>query len=406
MSCFLKRTWAEVSLDKITDNFRAIRTYIRPECKILACVKADAYGHGAPAVARELEAAGADYMGVSNLEEAMQLRRSGIRAPILILGYTPVDSVRELIGQRITQTVFGREYAAQLSQAAVEAGGHVTVHIKIDTGMSRIGFVMHGEADERECVDGVVEAASLPGLTVEGIFTHFAVSDEPENPFTRTQFERFMRVVEGSQARGVRFAIRHCCNSAGLLNFPEMQLDMVRPGIILYGLTPAVGMPVPISLQPAMELKTVLFQKKELTPDTPVSYGMIYRTPGKRTVGTLPIGYADGFTRILSNRAEVLIAGRRARIVGRVCMDQCMADITDIPDAKENSIVTVIGRDGDEAVTTEEVAEKMGTVNYEIVCLIGKRVPRVFYRGGKNVGQLNYILPQPDGEHPLPDFVS
>ena len=393
MRDFLKRTWAEVDLDAITANLKAIRAYIRPGCRLLATVKADAYGHGAPEVAREMEREGADYFGVSNLEEALQLRHSGIRRPVLILGYTPAASAGELIGQRITQTVFSEEYARSLSEAAVRAGGRVRVHLKIDTGMSRIGFVMHGSADEKACAGAMVRAAALPGLEVEGVFTHFAVSDEPENPFTRVQFDRFMRAVSLCGQQGVHFAIRHCCNSAGLLNFPDMQLDMVRPGIILYGLTPAEGMPLSIRLTPAMSLKTVLFQQKTLGPDTPVSYGMIYRTPAERVLGTLPIGYADGFTRNLSGRAEVLVRGRRARIVGRGCMDQCMEDITGIPDVPGECEVTIIGRDGKDCITTEEFAGWAGTINYEVVCLIGKRVPRVFYRGGQKVGLLDYILP-------------
>ena len=393
MRDFLKRTWAEIDLDAVTDNFRAIRSFVRPGCRMLVTVKADAYGHGAPEIAREFENAGADYFGVSNLEEAMQLRGSGIRRPILILGYTPASSAGTLISQQITQTVFGTEYARALSDEAVRAGGRVKVHLAVDTGMSRIGFVIHGEADEAACADAMAPPAALPGLATGGVFTPIAVSDEPDNPFTRGQYGRFTRAIELCGERGVHFAIRHCCNSAGLLNFPDMQLDMVRPGIILYGLTPAAGMPMPIRLKPAMALKSVLFQTKILTADTPVSYGMIYRTPAARTLGTVPIGYADGFCRCLSNRADVLVAGHRARIVGRVCMDQCMADVTEISDARTGSEVTVIGRDGGEEITAEEFAAWNGTINYEVVCLIGKRVPRVFYKDGKKAGVRDYILP-------------
>jgi alanine racemase len=392
MSVFLKRTWAEVDLDKISCNFNSIKAYVAKGCRVMAVVKADAYGHGAPYAAKELDAAGADMFGVSNIEEALQLRRCGIEKPVLILGYTPPESAGELIAHNFTQTVFSADYAASLSLAAVGAGGIIRIHIKIDTGMSRIGFLFNGQADDG-CIAGAVAAAAQPGLEVEGVFTHFAVSDEPENPFTQVQFGRFMRAVGLIESAGVRFKIKHCCNSAGLLNFPGMQLDMVRPGIILYGLTPAKGMPLPIRLEPAMELKTVIFQIKTLEEGTPVSYGMKYVTPGRRIVGTLPIGYADGFARSLSNSAEVLINGRRAVIVGRVCMDQCMADITEIDGVSENSVVTVIGRDGGESIAMEEIADRMGTINYEAACLIGKRVPRVFFRNGENIGFQNYILP-------------
>jgi alanine racemase len=358
----------------------------------MAVVKADAYGHGAPYASKELDATGADMFGVSNIEEAVQLRRCGITKPILILGYTPPESADELITHEFTQTVFSPEYAVKLSNAAQAVMGRIKVHIKLDTGMSRIGFLFNGREDAK-CVDDVVAASDLPGLETEGVFTHFAVADEPENSFTKVQFERFMRAVGLIEGRGVRFKIKHCCNSAGLLNFPEMQLDMVRPGIILYGLTPAAGMPLPIKLEPAMELKTVIFQIKTLDPGTAVSYGMRYVTPSARVVGTMPIGYADGFARSLSNRADVLIGGKRAQIIGRVCMDQCLADITDIDGVCEDSVVTVIGRDGDEAVTMEETAGLMGTINYETACLIGKRVPRVFFKNGENIGMQNYILP-------------
>jgi alanine racemase len=392
MSGLLKRTWAEVDLDKISQNFLSIRSYVKKGCKVMAVVKADAYGHGAPYASKELDAAGADMFGVSNIEEAVQLRRCGITKPILILGYTPPESASELITHKFTQTVFSTEYAVKLSNAAQAAMGRIKVHIKLDTGMSRVGFLFNGKQDA-DCVNAVLAAAALPGLEAEGVFTHFAVADEPENSFTKVQFERFMRAVGLIEGRGVRFKIKHCCNSAGLLNYPKMQLDMVRPGIILYGLTPAAGMPLPIKLEPAMELKTVIFQIKTLDPGTAVSYGMRYVTPSARVVGTMPIGYADGFARSLSNRADVLIGGKRAQIIGRVCMDQCLADITDIDGVCEDSVVTVIGRDGDEAVTMEETAGLMGTINYETACLIGKRVPRVFFKNGENIGMQNYILP-------------
>ncbi|MFT8888294.1 MAG: alanine racemase [Ethanoligenens sp.] len=393
MSDFLKRTWAEVDLDKIEKNYRAIRAYVNPRSKIMTVVKADGYGHGASFAAKTFDEAGADWFAVSNIEEAEQLRLSGIQKPILILGYTPPEFAAELIAKQITQTLFSLDYAQQLSAAAVQAGGTVDVHLKLDTGMSRIGFLYHGEEDTSALLQDACGAAKLPGLRIGGVFTHFAVSDEPGNPFTALQFSRFIHAIELLEEKGVHFALRHCCNSAGLLNYPDMQLDMVRPGIILYGLTPAVGMPLPIQLYPAMSLKTTLFQTKMLAADTPVSYGMTYRTPSERRLGTLPIGYADGYPRSLSGKADVLIRGKRARIVGRVCMDQCMADITDIPEAESGDEVTVIGCDGTQAIPMEEIAAHMGTINYETACLIGKRVPRVFFKGGRQVGQLNYILP-------------
>lgn len=393
MSDLLKRTWAEVDLDKLLENYRAIRAYVSPKSKMMTIVKADGYGHGATFVAKVFEEAGADWFGVSNLEEAQQLRLSGIEKPILILGYTPPEYAGVLIEKKITQALFSLEYARSLSAAAEQAGGAVDVHLKVDTGMSRIGFLFHEEKEEPSFLEEVCAAAALPGLHVGGAFTHFAVSDEPGNPFTQMQFGRFTRAIGLLKEKGVRLPLCHCCNSAGLLNDPEMHLDMVRPGIILYGLTPAVGMPLPIPLLPVMSLKTTLFQIKTLSPDTPISYGMIYRTPSERRVGTLPIGYADGYPRILSGKADVLIRGKRARVIGRVCMDQCMVDLTDIPEAQSGDEVTVIGSDGGETVSMDEIAAHMGTINYETACLISKRVPRVFFQGGKQVGRLDYILP-------------
>lgn len=393
MSCFLKRTWAEVDADCIAFNYHAIRNYIHEGCKFMAIVKADAYGHGAPFVAGEFEALGADYFGVSNMEEALQLRNSGIKKPILILGYTPSEYAGEMISKNITQTVLDLQYAKELSKAAQSAGGTLKTHIKIDTGMSRIGFLYHDAENNSGSVNEILEVSSLPALDLEGIFTHFAVSDEPEKEFTKIQFARFMDVIEKLSQKGLNFRLRHCCNSAGLLNFPEMQLDMVRPGIILYGMTPSEGMPLPIELKPTMALKTVISQVKTLAGGTAISYGMKYVTDGEKRVATLPVGYADGFARCLSNRADVLICGKRARIIGRVCMDQCMIDVSEIDEAAENKVVTVIGRDGGDTVSMEEIAGFMGTINYETACLIGKRVPRVFYKDGKIVGTQNYILP-------------
>ncbi len=393
MSELLKRTWAEVDLDKILKNYQAIRTYVRPQSKLMAIVKADAYGHGAPIIAKEFDAAGADWFGVSNIEEAEQIRNIGIQKPILILGFTPVQFAGKLIEQNITQSVFSKEYAKELNSAAQKAGGKVKIHIKLDTGMSRIGFVYHGEDDAEALVADVCAAAKLSNLVVDGVFTHFAVSDEPGNPYTQTQFDRFMRAIALLEKEGVHFPLRHCCNSAGLLNYPEMQLDMVRPGIILYGMTPSLGMPLPIKLLPTMKLKSVLFQEKWLAAGTPVSYGMTYKTPTRRRLGTLPIGYADGFVRALADKEDVLIRGKRARIVGRVCMDQCMADITEIQKVQSGDEVTIIGQDGEDEIPVEEIASNMNTINYEVTCLIGKRVPRVFFKGGEQVASLNYFLP-------------
>lgn len=393
MTEYLKRTWARVDLDAIAANYRAIRSYVRPGCKLMAIVKADAYGHGVSYVAKELDADGADWFGVSNLEEAMQLRATVPEKPVLILGPTPASRAGDLIRFHITQTVPELGYARALSEEALKAGGRVNVHIKLDTGMGRIGFLYDEASHSPGALDEAAEAAKLPGLYVTGAFTHFAVSDEPQCDYTREQFALFTDACDRLEARGVHIELRHCCNSAGLLNFPEMQLDMVRPGIILYGLTPNMGMPLPIELAPAMELKSMITQVKTLGAGVPLSYGLKYRTTRPTTVATIPIGYADGFARSLTNNDEVLVGGRRAGVIGRVCMDQCMADVTGIPDVTAGMVATIVGRDGDGFVSMEELAAHMGTINYEAICLIGKRVPRIYYQDGHEVGILNYIMP-------------
>ena len=391
MSEFLKRTWAEIHLDRLQGNFQAIQASLAPGSQAMAVVKADGYGHGAAAAAKALRQAGAAWFGVSNLEEAVQLRRAGIDGDILILSFTPPEEAGRLAEFAVTQTVLSRPYAEELDAAAQAAGVRVRVHLKVDTGMSRVGFLYHREGDEA-VLDDMAAACRLPHLTAEGIFTHFASADEDEDGgFTRRQFALFMDAVRRLEKRGVSFALRHCCNSAATLRYPEMHLDMVRPGIILYGLSPAPWMEGMLPLDPVMELKTTVSMIKDLPADTPVSYGRIYTTGEARRVATVPIGYADGYPRVLSNRADMLLAGRRVRVVGRVCMDQCMLDVTGL-DVRESMVATVFGRDGEAFLPVEELADHMGTINYEVVCQISKRVPRLFVRDGQVVGQLNYIV--------------
>ena len=363
MSEFLKRTWAEIHLDRLQGNFQAIQASLAPGSQAMAVVKADGYGHGAAAAAKALREAGAAWFGVSNLEEAVQLRRAGIDGDILILSFTPPEEAGRLAEFAVTQTVLSRPYAEELDAAAQAAGVRVRVHLKVDTGMSRVGFLYHREGDEA-VLDDMAAACRLPHLTAEGIFTHFASADEEEDGgFTRRQFALFMDAVRRLEKRGVSFALRHCCNSAATLRYPEMHLDMVRPGIILYGLSPAPWMEGMLPLDPVMELKTTVSMIKDLPADTPVSYGRIYTT-----------GEA-----------------RRVRVVGRVCMDQCMLDVTGL-DVRESMVATVFGRDGEAFLPVEELADHMGTINYEVVCQISKRVPRLFVRDGQVVGQLNYIV--------------
>ena len=395
MHHFLKRTWADINMDAIDHNFRAIRNALKPGVKMCCVVKADAYGHGAPMVAREYQRLGADWFAVSNLEEAIQLRRCAITRPILILGYTPPQNAEELSELNISQTVLSLDYARQLSRYAQEANVTVNIHLKVDTGMSRIGFLYQNPERDGASLDEMETAARLPGLAPEGIFTHFAVSDDgdPGENFTLAQYDCFRKAVEAMEARGLHFAVRHCANSGAVLDYPELQLDMVRPGIILYGMEPSESIRHPLDLQPAMELKTVISQKKEIPAGATVSYGRTFTASQGTVVATVPIGYADGYPRHFSGKAQMLVWGKRAPIIGRVCMDQLMLDVTDIPGVEEGDVVTVFGRDGEAFLPVDELAALNDTIHYEMVCLVGKRVPRIYWKHGKQIGELNYICP-------------
>ena len=395
VSDFLKRTWAEIDLDALQDNYRAIAASLSGNSRVMAVVKADAYGHGAGMVARSLQEAGASWFGVSNLDEAMQIRSAGITEPILIFAYTPPSEAASLARLGISQTVLNGEYARELDAAAAAAGVTVRIHVKIDTGMSRVGLPYHSEAEDRDTLIEIEAVKALPHLVMEGAFTHFASADEEDDGgYTRLQYTRFMEALALLEQRGVVFPLRHCCNSAGVLRYPEMHLDLVRPGIILYGLAPAPWMEGMLPLRPAMQLKTVVSMVKTVPAGTPVSYGRTFVTKRETRLATVPVGYADGYARTLSNRAHMLLCGREAPVVGRVCMDQCMLDVTAIPEAAEGMTVTAFGRDGDAFLPVGEIAALGGTIHYETICLIGKRVPRVFRQNGEIAGRLNYILPE------------
>lgn len=395
MTDFLKRTWAEINLNAIRHNYQAIRSAVHKPTKICWVVKADGYGHGATFIARELERMGADWFAVSNLEEAIQLRRSGIQTPLLILGYTPPSMADRLCELHISQTVFSLPYAAELSAQCSRLNMALPIHVKLDTGMSRLGFVYQDPALDHAAIDQIEQVCQMPGLLPEGIFTHFAVSDEGEDgqPFTMAQFHQFLHAVEQLEARGIVFPLRHCANSGATLDYPETHLDMVRPGIIAYGLLPSQKIRHPLPLMPAMELKTIISMLKTVGPHTPVSYGSCFVTQRETSLATVPIGYADGYPRILHGKADMLVCGKRAPVVGRVCMDQLILDVTEIPQARVGMTVTIFGRDGNAVISVDELAALNQTIPYEMVCIVGKRVPRIYLRDGKPVGQLNYICP-------------
>ncbi len=388
---YLRRTWATVNLNNLDYNIREIQRMVKPGCEIMGVVKADAYGHGDAMVAKRLVANGINWFGVSNIEEALSLREKGINKDILIFGDTPYSLAKVLAAQHITQTVYSAEYARQLSQAAQEQGVVVDVHIKVDTGMGRIGFLCYD--DIPAAADAVEAAVLLPSLNATGIFTHFSCADEvsqSSKDYTHLQYDRFIKVCDLLKARGITFRHRHCCNSGGVVCYPEMHLDMVRPGIILYGHTPSAEIADRIHFKPLMELKSVVSLVKEVDESRSISYGRIYTTPKARTLATVCLGYADGYTRSLSGRANMVVNGSLARVVGRVCMDQVVLDVTGI-DVKPGDVVTVFGSDGQNTVTVEELAELTGSFNYEMICLVGRRVPRVYLEDGSEIAVVDYI---------------
>lgn len=376
----LRRTWAEIDLDALAHNYRRARELAGPGVRYLGVVKADAYGHGAVQIAARLEELGADYLAVSSLDEARELRRGGINAPILILGHTPPEMVPELIRYRITQAVSAQAKAEEYSAAASGCGGMLKVHIKVDTGMSRLGFLVRGGHFDGG-VNAIAASCALPGLEAEGIFTHFAVSDEDDadsESYTREQFALFTRVLDALAERGQTFAIRHCANSGALARYPEMYLDMVRPGISLYGVGADAAR---LDLRPVMALKSCVSTIKTFDPDTDISYGRTYHTAGKTRIGVLPIGYADGLFRGLSNRLSVVTDQGPAPIRGRICMDMTMVDLTGLPDVRVGSEVELFGP----RQSVDRLAQLLDTIPHELLCAVSKRVPRVYLRDGQVV---------------------
>ncbi len=382
------RVYAEIDLDAIVSNMEAMHRITAKDTKIMAVVKADGYGHGAVAVAHAIDRLPYLYgYAVATFEESLILRECGLEKPILILGYVFPDQYEELILADIRPTVFTLEMAQELSEAAERLGRDCRIHFAVDTGMSRIGYQVTEDA-----ADEMARIAALPHIVVEGIFTHFATADEPEKEKTYAQLARYREMTGMMEERGVSIPLHHCSNSAGIIDIPEANLDLVRAGIILYGLWPSPDVNMSrLALKPAMSLVTHVAYVKELPAGREISYGGTYRTSEPRMIATIPVGYADGYARGLSGKGDVLIHGKRAPIRGRVCMDQFMVDVTEIPDVKCGDKVVLIGRDGDEQITMEELGERSGRFNYEFVCDIGKRVPRIFRKEGRITGTRDFF---------------
>ena len=371
------RTWAEIHMDRLEHNYRTLRAPLAPGVKFLGVVKANAYGHGAVPVAYKLQELGADYLAVACLSEAIELREVGISLPILILGYTDPSFTEELIHYGITQCLYNAELAEGFSAAAVKAGGTLKVHLKADTGMSRLGFL----ANESGCADaaaGIAAAARLPGLEPEGLFMHFSDADTcPE--YSEMQIARYGALCEELESKwGLTFPIRHCAASAATFFYPEAHFNMVRPGIVLYGHHPDKTTVDCADLQPVMEVKSRVASVKAMPKGTCVSYGRTYTLERDSVIAAVPIGYADGLHRTLSGKLEMLIHGKRVSQIGRICMDMCMVDVTDLEGVRIGDEVTLFGSQDGAELPLEEMAQKAGTITYELLCAVAPRVPRLY----------------------------
>lgn len=374
----LRDTWVEISLDAIAENVKAFRNHMNQTSKLLTVVKADGYGHGAVEVSKTAIASGADGLGVALLDEALELRQAGITVPLLVLGYTKPEAVEQALEQDITLTVYREDSIDAITKASEKLGKKAKIHLKIDSGMTRIGIQTKEEALD------FVKRINQEQIEIEGIFTHFADADNPNDAYTRKQFEAFLKVTTYLEEHGYKIPIRHCCNSAGTIAYPEMHLDMCRVGISTYGLYPEEHLKKLISLTQAMTFQTKPVQIKEVSAGQSISYGRTFTPERTSQIATLPLGYADGLSRHLSNRGEVTVKGKRAPIVGRICMDQTMIDVTDIHQIKEADVVTIFGEEGKGYISLDEVASILDTIHYEIVCLIGKRVPRIYTSEAKS----------------------
>ncbi|MDD2498493.1 MAG: alanine racemase [Desulfitobacteriaceae bacterium] len=369
--------WIEVDLNAIAHNMKQIRNIVKPETEIMAVVKANGYGHGAEQVTRTVLKYGATRLGVATLSEAIELREKGIGVPILVLGYNPAEHAKTAIEYDVTQSIYTIEMAEACAKAAEKMGKQAVVHLKIDTGMGRIGFL-----PGLDTIRGIKKIVNMPWLFVEGIFTHFAVADCLDKTFTWQQFENFQEILKELEKEGIEIPLKHAANSAAVIDLPQTHLNLVRPGIIIYGLYPSREVDISkINLRPAMALKAQVAFVKKVAPGTSISYGRRFIAEKEAVIATLPLGYADGFGRMLSNRAEILLQGKRVRVVGTVCMDQLMVDVSEVPDTRIGDEAVIFGNQGEEQISVEEIAERLNTINYEIICMLSLRVPRLYIKG-------------------------
>lgn len=386
MDVNIRPVWAEVNLDNIINNIREIKKNINGE-EIIAVVKANAYGHGAIDIAPILVENGADRLAVAMLSEALELREAGIKVPILILGYTDVTFAEMLINNDIEQTVYSLDYAKELSKKAEALGKIAKIHIAVDTGMGRIGFL-----PSKKSVEEVVEISKLHNLNITGVFTHFSNADEEDKSYAHNQINKFNLFIKDLEEREINLGIKHISNSASIIDIEDAHYNAIRPGIILYGYYPSEYInKEKLKLMPALSLKCQVIHVKELKKGEYIGYGRTFRTERDSIIATLPIGYADGYIRGLYKKANVIVNGKLAPVVGRICMDQCMVDITDVGPVKVGDEVILLGEDNGLKNNADDMAKLLDTINYEILCLIGRRVPRVYIKNGKKIDVRNYL---------------
>ena len=372
-------TWAEIDLDAIAFNIRAFKRHVGEKVKLIAVVKANAYGHGAIPVAESALAAGAEMVAVHRMLEGVELRKAGIQAPILILGYTPPDGADLAAAWQLTPSLTTLEFAQALSARATALGLKIPVHIKVDSGMSRYGLM------PEEVIEFLQSIIGLPGISLEGLFTHFATADSADQSHTRQQLSVFNEIRTTTRQAGFEFPLVHAANSAAMLNLPEAHFDAVRPGIAMYGLEPSNEWAPPFEIHPALTLKSLVSRVRLLPAGAGVSYGRTYLTSRPTLAALVPVGYGDGFHRILSNKGSVLIRGRRAPILGRVCMDQFVVDVSGIPEVQQDDEVVLVGQQGQARIRAEEVALLAGTLNYEVTTSLLPRVARLYYTSNELV---------------------
>lgn len=382
-----ERVLAIVDLDAIASNIKNIRAKVDKNSGIIGIIKADAYGHGSVETAKVLLDNGADWLAVAVVDEGLNLRKNGITAPILLLGYTPELRLNDVINNGFIQTVYSYDTAKKLSDAASALGKKAVIHIKIDTGMGRIGYRVNEES-----ADEIVKISKLPNIDVNGMFTHFSTADEADKAYTLEQYNKFVKMNDMLEKRGLHIPVKHAANSAAIMDFDNMMFNMVRPGIILYGAYPSDEVKKEnLSLSPAMSIKTHVSYVKDVNEGDSISYGRKYTAPSKRRIATIPVGYADGFIRAYSKGGKVLVRGEYAPIVGRICMDQFMVDVTDIDGVEVNDEVVLMGRQGDKEITADFIASVLDTINYEVFCTLSKRVPRQYIQNGKIIKTIKYV---------------